>query len=238
MGGYPTSDNRSTRWRTIYRSGTTHELTKDDLDQLDSVGLRFAYDLRSRSERSTHISRLPELSRIRYDVFDHDQAVGDLQRVLRLRESSPEDVRQLMLSTYESLPYDLRYAYRALFLHLADGNVPIVVNCTAGKDRTGVAAALVLTVLGVQRDAVFDDYLLTRQFFDRTCAIVLQGKYVALFDGVDRKVWEPLMKTDTAYLQAMFDRLNREHGSVIGYVESELGISPALIERIQMNLLE
>jgi protein-tyrosine phosphatase len=213
-------------------------MTEEDLKQLNSAGVRFAYDLRSRSERRTQVSKLPELSGIQYDWFDHDQTTGDLQRALRLPESSPEGMRQLMMSTYESLPYDLRHAYRSLFLHLADGDVPIVVNCTAGKDRTGVAAALVLSVLGVQRDAVFDDYLLTRQFFDRTCAIVLQGKYVALFDGVDRKVWEPLMKTDTAYLHAMFDRLNREHGSVIGYVESELGISPALIERIQMNLLE
>jgi protein-tyrosine phosphatase len=135
MDGYPTYDGRSTRWRTLYRSGTTHELTEEDLEQLNSAGIRFAYDLRSRSERGTHVSRLPELDSLRYDFFDHDQATGDLQRVLRLQESSPDDMRQFMMSTYESLPYDLRHAYRYTFLQLANGNVPIVVNCTAGKDR-------------------------------------------------------------------------------------------------------
>jgi protein-tyrosine phosphatase len=197
-----------------------------------------AYDLRSNTERTHYPNKLRGIAEIQYQFFDHDQMPGDIDKMRRLPHMRPEQTRQIMMSLYRTLPYDFRLAYRTLFLHLANGDVPIVFNCTGGKDRTGVAAALVLTTLGVPRDTVLDDYLLTEFFFDRSCEIVLQGKQAELFAGVEREVWEPFMRTDRAYLDAMFDQLREAHGSVDAYLEAELDISHATVEQIRARLLD
>jgi protein-tyrosine phosphatase len=144
----------------------------------------------------------------------------------------------MMKSLYRRLPFDFRDAYLALFRQLEDGNLPLVFNCTAGKDRTGVAAALILFALGVERDVIFDDYLLSERCFEQSCELILNGKLARLFAGVEREVWEPVMRVDTAYLDATFDELSSAYGSIDGYLKEALGISDGALERIRQNLLD
>jgi protein-tyrosine phosphatase len=143
-----------------------------------------------------------------------------------------------MVSVYRRLPYDLRDAFSALFRQLASGNVPLVFNCTAGKDRTGVATALLLTALGVPHETILRDYLLTSQFFDRSCELILKETNKTMFTGVDRTIWEPIMSTRSDYLDAMFDELNESHGSVARYLAEDLGVDDATIEKLKFILLE
>jgi protein-tyrosine phosphatase len=143
-----------------------------------------------------------------------------------------------MLSMYRALPHDFREAYRELFVRLADGQLPLVFNCTAGKDRTGVAAALVLTALGVPHEAIYEDYRLTEHCFDQTYAILTDDRGPNLLAGLERQVWEPMMRADSAYLTAMFEQLNERHGSTAGYIEEVLGVDSVTIERIRRHLLE
>jgi len=114
----------------------------------------------------------------------------------------------------------------------------MVFNCTAGKDRTGVAAALVLTALGVPRRVIHEDYLLTERFYDRCCDVMMKDGGNRFFDGVDRQLWEPMMRAEDAYLDAMFDRLDAAHGSAERYLRDELGMSAGMIDRLRSHLLE
>jgi protein-tyrosine phosphatase len=238
MGGYATIDGRYVRWNKLYRSGTTHAITSEDMARIASYGIRFAFDLRSNTERRRHRSKLDGVADIEYRFLDHDKFEGDLTRYLQMPNKRPEQSRALMVSLYQKLPYEFREAYRALFAHLANGDLPLVFNCTAGKDRTGVAAAFVLTVLGVPRETVIDDYVLTEKFFDQSCEMILRGNRDSPFAGVDREIWEPLMRADAAYLRGMFDELAATNGSVYRYLEDQLGLTHTMIERIRVNLLD
>jgi protein-tyrosine phosphatase len=238
LGGYPTIDRRHTRWNALFRSGTTHTILPEDLPQLSKYGIRFVYDLRSATERSAHPSGFCNLGDIRYGYFEHNVILGDVARTLHQSASTPEESRAGMISAYRKMPLLFRDAFRALFRHLEDGDLPLVFNCAAGKDRTGVAAALVLSALGVPRDVVLDDYLLTERCYDQSCEILIQGKAPNLFAAASRNSWEPIMRADPAYLNAMFEELALNYGSVDQYLREELGISEASYSRLRSNLLE
>ncbi len=236
LGGYPTNDQKHTRWNALFRSGTTHSIPAESLPELSKYGIRFVYDLRSASERRAHPSRLSNVGDIRYLYFQHDVILGDVARTLRHSASTAEECRAGMIAAYRKIPLLFRDAFRALFRHLEDGDLPLVFNCAAGKDRTGVAAALVLSALGVPRDVVLEDYLLTERCFDESCQLLIHGK--GSFAGVSRSSWEPIMRADPAYLDAMFEALVLKYGSVDRYLRQELGVSDASYSRLHSNLLE
>ncbi len=237
LGGYSAADGRSVRWKILYRSGTTHAMTRDDVSVLESSGIRYAYDFRSNNERRHYPTRLTDIAQVTYRYRDHDRLPGDIKRLLSSPGADAGRSRALMISTYRQLPYEFEDAFRSLFQYLSNGDLPLVFNCTAGKDRTGVAAALVLSALGVSRETILEDYLLTDQFFEQSCEMML-GKGAGLFSKVDRAVWEPLMRVDPDYLNAMFDQLNESHGSVERYFNEQLGIDRHRIDRLRIHLLD
>jgi len=238
LGGYPAADGRRVRWRMLYRTGTTHALTREDLRHLEALGIRYAYDFRSNAERCQHPTRLTELAGIEYRCRDHDSVPGDIRRLLSRPDARPDESHRLMIDLYRNLPYELAGAYGDWFAQLAAGRVPSVFNCTAGKDRTGVAAALLLHALGVPRDAVLADYMETRRFYDRSCELILTRENMALFSTAERRVWETLMAVHEDYLGAMFERLAETHGSVEAYLDEALGVDAAACERLRSLLLE
>jgi len=220
----------------LYRSGTTHALSAADLKVISDAGIRYAYDLRSNMERAAYPSRLTRIAHLRYRFRDHEKLPGNFKHLFAPAIGGAEHSRRMMLSMYRQIPTEFRSALLALFRHLVEGDVPVVFNCTAGKDRTGVAAALILAALGVPRDAILEDYLLTTEFFDQTCEALIDDG--GLFTGIAREVWEPIMRVYPEYLNAMFDELDASHGSVTGYLETQLGIDQFALERLRDTLLE
>jgi protein-tyrosine phosphatase len=221
----------------LYRSGTTHAITAADVERLATCGIRHSYDLRSNAERQDYPSTLSRAQDINYRFVDHDAIPGDITRMLRKPDAGPDHSKSMMMALYRRLPFDFRKAYRTLFEYLENGDLPLVFNCTAGKDRTGVAAALILTAVGVSHEVIIEDYLLSQRCFDRSCEIILEGGFAASFTGVDREIWEPVMRADADYLDAMFDEVNRSYGSVDGYLSQELNLLESARDRIRSNLL-
>jgi len=238
LGGYRASDGRTVRWHQVYRSGTTHALTTADVIRLGEHGILYAYDLRSNKERRDQPNRLRDIANLDYRYRDHDHLPGDIRRLLKSPDVRAEHAHQVMIELYQKLPYEFEDAFRALFRSLADGDLPLVFNCTAGKDRTGVAAALLLTALGIPHDAVMEDYLLTGQFFERSCDMILRHGGVSLLESIDRAIWEPLMRVHPEYLEAMFDQLRASHGSVDAYLHDRLGMDARSLGALCANLLE
>jgi protein-tyrosine phosphatase len=238
LGGYPADGGRTVRWKTVYRSGTTHKLTSTDVRRLDSLGIRFAYDLRSNGERHAQPNRLRDIADLAYRFRDHEDLPGDIRRMMQSPDTGADHMREMMVRVYRQLPYEFADSFRALFQLLTQGDLPLVFNCTAGKDRTGVASALVLTALGVPRETVLDDYLLTDQFFERSCEIILKERDVPLFESIDPAVWEPLMRVYPSYLNAMFAQLEGAHGSVLQFLYDRLDMNAERLERLRANLLE
>lgn len=238
MGGYPTSDGRQVARGRIYRSGTLSELTDEDHLVMDRIGLRLICDLRSTNERERRPSRIPPAARFEIWSRDHEMSAGDLMRILALPEASAPHIRDAMIAAYRKLPYEQAPSYRVLFSRIAEGDLPVLFHCAAGKDRTGIAAALLLTLLGVERDVIVDDYALTDRFFERGCELVTKDPIGNRFTGIDRAIWAPMMRADPDYLMEMFDTLDQRHGSVRNFLIEILELEQPVLDRIVERLVE
>src|SRR5262249_3642708 len=143
-------------------------------------------------------------------------------------------VRSMMSSFYQQMPTRYREAYRELFARLVRGDIPLVFNCSAGKDRTGVAAALVLSALGVPRAGSLNDYALSEPCVDFMAEIARDDGQntghgqapsdFSRFRKLPREALQTLMRSDPVYLEAMLTSLDTSHGGVLPFLDEELGV--------------
>jgi protein-tyrosine phosphatase len=143
---------------------------------------------------------------------------------------------EMMKGFYRRLPDEQAPAFREMFRRLADGQAPLAFNCTAGKDRTGLAAALILTLLGVPRETVVADYAATDRYLD-PAKMVSKGMRGAMA-GFPAEVSAALLRSDPAYIAAALAEIDGKYGSVEGYATQVLGMSRKDMRRIQKLLLE
>jgi len=237
LGGYSTRDGRVVARGLVYRSGTMAELSDADHAILDTLGLKVICDFRSNSERDRRPSRLPPEADFEIWSRDHGTSHGDVTKILSQPGATAETARQHILNTYKDLAYEQAPSYRELFQRLAYGPLPLMFHCAAGKDRTGIAAALILDLLGVDRDIIGEDYAVTDQFFARGCELIAKDPFGSELRGIDQSIWEPVMRADPAYLTSMFDALDERHGSAQGFLRDELGLGDAEFTAIRTRLL-
>jgi protein-tyrosine phosphatase len=237
IGGYPASGGRSTAWELVYRSGTMAELSVADQALLERLGLRVICDFRSSRERDRQPSRLPESADFEIWAHDYDTSAADLVATLTSPDATAASAHALMIELYRHIAYEQAIGYRALFERLASGELPILFHCAAGKDRTGVAAALLLDMLGVPRELVIEDYVLTDHCFERGCELVRTDPWVQKLGEVDQAIWAPVMRADPAYLATLFETIEGRHGSAEGFIRDELGLDDAAIAAIRNRLL-
>ena len=244
LGGYPTQDGRRVRWRRLYRSGVLAYLTQADQEHLDALGIRVVCDFRNEKERS-HESMRWTRGDLEVLSWDYDPQLVSLRGILGSEKLTPVTGRLAMIRLYRALPEFLAAPYSGLFARLAAGDLPLVFACAAGKDRTGLAAALVLETLGVARDVVLEDFRLTDQAVDLERVLVQRpDRGIGLdTDHIDlaatsRDARAPLLAADPEYLEAALDEIEATHGSVEGYLRDRLGISERSVAQMRTHLLE
>jgi protein-tyrosine phosphatase len=241
LGGYTTADGRLVRWRRLFRADSLHLLTDTDLELARELGLRTVIDLRSHSELD-RVGRYPvdrhEVTLHHLPVFATLKEIGDEIRVIP--DDAPPGHIYIVMAALG--PDSLATAMRLL----ADADTyPAVFHCTAGKDRTGILAALVLAVLGVPTDTIVADYALTQQALQR-----INERYSSLVEGVEREsAAEAGGKSDfdafpagaaqasPGEMAGFLDLLVERHGSVERYLAS-IGVEPAVLTAITDLLLE
>lgn len=171
LGGYPANKGLHVKRGLLYRSGQLSDATDDELEVLAGLGLASIVDLRSSAEATAEPD--PELEGVAYtrvsgamDINGHEINLSPralYRLVMKPRRKDPDPERSLLSAIselYASLAFN-NIAYRELFRQLLIGQVPVLWHCSAGKDRTGVAAFLVLVALGVAPEVAVQDYLLT-----------------------------------------------------------------------------
>jgi protein-tyrosine phosphatase len=238
LGGYVGADGRRIRWRRLFRSGSTHVLSDADRRSLADLGIRTAVDLRSNQERQEHPHGLAGQNDVLYRGFDHNRAGGNLLRMLEQPQLEATHLHEGMVELYRELPYEFGDIYQQLFRTVAAGPLPLVFNCAAGKDRTGVAAALLLNALGVNWENIVADYLLSEQFVPDIIRIFRGTKAGQMLGQIDPLIVAPLFSVDRAYLEAMRGSIIARNGSFQDYYGSQLGLEPEIIERLRMRLLD
>lgn len=244
FGGYPTDDDTRVRRGVLFRSNRLSQLTAGDIGTLEQTGIRTIFDLRAPREREADPTAWtsPHLG-------IHTWPPGHKRRLVDMALDYPQDANgaeTLMLDFYAELPRTLGHAFSDIILRIADGQTPCVIHCSAGKDRTGMAAALVLSVLGVPRDLVLDDYAMT----DRIVASE-EDMARSLFIGRDggaraknamRAQFPPeaiavMRSARPAFLASAFAGIDRDFGSLDAFFTA-VGVNDGARQALRARLLE
>jgi protein-tyrosine phosphatase len=240
LGGYMTEDGRVTKWETVYRSGSPADLTEADFEELTRRGIRAICDFRANEERASEPNRFAAAnSDIEYWTRDYAMNAGDFMAVLGGEDASAAKSRNAMIGFYRELPEQHAESYRQMFRYLAEGRVPLAFNCSAGKDRAGVGAALILTLLGVPHQTVIADYALSDDVVDYRAEMEESAAANPGYAALAQLPWEtvePLVASDPAYLESAFSALESKYGSVDAFIERELGVTPEMKQQIRAQL--
>lgn len=238
FGGYATQEGRFVRRGMLYRSGTMSLLTKADAAHLRSLGIRAICDFRRPGERAAEPTSWHHGEDVDYYCRDYHGATGVLSEMLRDGAVTPAVMREAMMTVYREIATDHVEAYRAMFERLAAGRVPMLINCAAGKDRTGAGAAMILALLGVPRETIFEDYLLTNVHADWDWRLARGESRLGAARRAHAAAIEPVLIADAAYLDALFAHFDAAHGGIDGYLTQALGVDDAARAAIRDLLLE
>ncbi|MDJ0847539.1 MAG: tyrosine-protein phosphatase [Myxococcota bacterium] len=240
LGGYATSDGRSVRWGLFYRSDHLHDLSDADLEVFARLGIRLVCDFRGPDERAEEPDRLPEESPpqvARLEISDPSFQPGKLRE--QIASGEDVDLRQTLIDANRLFATTFAPRYRAMFERITRGeNLPALVHCTAGKDRAGFASALILRVLGVPVETVYEDFLLTNAYTRaRTERRILLARLFSL-GRVEPEVLRPVLGVERVYLESAFSAIDEEYGSFDAYRREALGLDDAALEAFRALALE
>jgi protein-tyrosine phosphatase len=242
LGGYETRDGRRVRWGRIFRSDHLAELTDRDLDDFSGLGIRLVCDFRSDQEIAKQPNRLPSHNpppQINVAVQGTGLLPGEIETAIRSGNPDSLNFRQLLVDGNRFMVTGALDQYRA-FMHslVRPECVPLLFHCTAGKDRTGVGAALVLLALGVSERDVMEDYLMTASYTHDRVEQMLVGLRVDSRFRVDADEIRPIMSARPEFLQAAFDGIRDDYGTVEDYLEKALHFNAEQLDALRAHLLE
>jgi protein-tyrosine phosphatase len=239
-GGYPARGGGRVRRGALYRSAHPAEASPGDLSILRGIGLAAVVDLRGKSEREQRPS--PWIAGFPARVFVVEEETGGLLgRLLVDARSGPgkPDAVWLMRQGYATMPFRwrLKRALRNYFEALATSDGPVLVHCTAGKDRTGLAAALLLSLLDVEREHIVADFMLT-EAVAANAAIALHAVRTAYGGELTEDMARELASVRPQYIEAALDAVLERHGSMVGYLRDALYVPNEWLDLIRGKLID
>ena len=247
LGGYATEDGRRVRWGRVYRSGVMTNLTAGDYEYLAGLDIATICDYRSERERREEPTNWAA-GQVDYVTFPDPAtpAGSSFMNVLRNPDATPQMAADAMAAGYAQLAKDHAGAFGTMFDRLASGDIPLAFNCSAGKDRAGISAALLLTALGVPRATVVADYALSEQLVDYVAefrggaadAPAEEGGAYAFLAALPLEILTPLMRSDPRYIEYALSWMDEEYGSVMNFIREELDVSGVELSAIRAALLE
>lgn len=235
LGGYRTSDGKTVASGLVYRSNQLSKISPEDMEKLAQLDLKNAYDLRTAAEREARPEELPpDVNYVVVDVLKDSPQAGpaQLERLMqdpeqanaalgggKVEEGFKESYREFV-----SLP-SAKAGFRELFLALGnEEQVPALFHCTTGKDRTGWAAAALLTLLGVPRDMVMEDYLRSNDYIIPAYQHAIDAFVAA---GGEPGIPGAILGVKPEYLEAAFDEMETQYATIERYFSEGLGIDAA-----------
>ncbi len=211
LGGYPVGSGRRVAYGRVYRSGELSRLTPGDLAVLENLGIRTYIDFRDAYEHRTNPYLAAATAKHLYHI---PMDTGSVLEAFSRDDLDENEADAFILRTYQLFAEKLIPAWRKFFTIMQDeSTAPVVMHCLAGKDRTGGAAAMFLSALGVGRDLIVQDYLLTRKYLQNKFPILTKKQTTRLLLSVNRR-----------YIEAMFAVIDRDFGGIVNYLDRCLGV--------------
>ena len=240
IGGYVNTQGRTVKWRKIMRCGHLANLTEGDLDTLESIGVSKIHDFRREEEQTQNPS-----TAIRAEfVDDYQMSIGDISRFWEFLfdgQMSAQASHDLVVNSYRKCTAAVIPAFSRFMRHIVDNDQGAsVFHCSAGKDRTGMAAALILSALDVPRETIIEDYMLTIEHYDSERLIDLVEGHLrtAKVETWDRSWLVPYCSVHEDNIVAFLEAIDAEYGDVKAYLTGALDLSQADIDKMQHSFLE
>ena len=227
LGGYPARSGRMVRWRQIFRSNHLGHLTEADIEVVRGLGVRSAFDFRGLEERAAAVCAVKEIAV--HSLPIEPSVVAALRARLAAGSLSAADALEIMRESYRNYVRLNTHSFRALFGHLLADRAPLVIHCTAGKDRTGFACALVLHALGVAEDVIGEDYLLTNRFYRRD---------PSSSTDLPEDVRQAIGSVQASFLTAGFEAVQADYGDLENYLREGLGLGPQERTELEARYLQ
>ncbi len=230
LGGYETADGRRIAWGAVFRSDSLHRLTDADLDAASSLGIRTVIDLRSTAE----LDRQGRFARAHADTvaFHHLPLFEEHSPVFRpLAADDPEPPPG---EGYVEMAWRARDTIAKAVRVIAQGDYAVVFHCAAGKDRTGILAALVLSSLGVPDEAIAADYNLSERSLAPALAWAEGNAPEMAAEMATLPRWA--LQAPIPNMRAFLDILRERHGSIEMYL-ADAGVEPAVVNTLRTRLL-
>jgi protein-tyrosine phosphatase len=242
LGGYPVDGDAQVKWGVLYRSGHLAKMKSSDLTRFKQLGIDTIIDFRSDPEREKDPNRLPDslnLKTLSIPILDPSTSswAAELRTAIQNREYQDFDPSEKMREWYQELAVGHVGQYRQ-FIHgvLNAQGAPVLWHCTAGKDRTGFAAAILLRILGVKQEIVEEDYMLSAKYADQRKALIWmlrlsRGKEAA-------KIIQTLFQVQKQWIEAAFQAIDVQWGDFKTYSHEALGLSTSQVDQLRDSLLE
>ena len=241
LGGLPAASGRRIRPHVLMRADRLHGLTETDWRLLAETGLATICDLRSDAERAEHPNELPghlAIREIRCDIRNDLRADPSLGLMLA-EDPSERGAERLMVEIYRRFPGYMGPTLRSIVDLLLEDGAPLLVHCSAGKDRTGFVVAMLLSALEVPDDVILADYLASQGWpggeQHRASLAERLGVIIPPL-ALDRAV-DAVLGVRETYLESALSTVTRDYGSIERYLESEAGLNRTRRERLRTQLL-
>jgi protein-tyrosine phosphatase len=246
FGGYRTEDGKTVAWRRLFRSDKLSELTPNDYARLSDHGIRRVHDLRRESESQFAPTawpgpNAPEIARS--PLFLDEAGPSTFQKIA-LDANARHDAalsRAIMLEMYTRMatePGPLAI-YRTIFSELAEGTLPVLYHCSGGKDRTGVTCALILLALGVPREHVIEDFMVSQVLYGADKNMKQRISQVVSMTPLghwNEEALLPIFVVEQAYIERALGHVD-EAGGIETYLTDKAGIAPETLARMRETLL-
>ncbi len=235
IGGYLTSDLRTLRWRQIIRSENLSRLTASDFQKLEEIGVKTVIDLRTDREHDQSPTVWLGDNPPRFFHFPIGDAHNDWfnaqRKMMKRNRFTEEQALEHMVEGYRMIAEVGPPSFQKLMdLVLDQSNWPILIHCNAGKDRAGVAVTLILEALGVDRETIMEEFLLTNEIGrSEEKAIFLSKKRKnsrsvgGLSRGPSASAWFPIVGVQPEMLEAFYVSVDEKYGSMDAFL-TEMGV--------------
>ena len=241
-GDYPVAGGRRLKRGVLYRSAGHSRATDADLARMAALEIAVVVDLRRREERERDPSRRPAGFAGVVIANEHPHEEDSWRDHVSSGDLTAQSSRDYMIDYYRKAPFDERHIdlFTRYFIALAEQGGPILIHCAAGKDRTGILAALTHHIAGVHPDDITADYLLTNNAVRMAERLPMIAQFITEISGQvpDDDAVLTVMGVDTIYLDTAFAAIAGRFGGTDAYLEQALGVTPALREALVNRLVE
>ena len=237
LGGYKTTYGKSVKWGVLFRSDKLSDISENDQKYLQSLGIKRIVDFRSEEEKTEDPNIIPEGINYIETPINVDGAMRSKIEAVLKGETNKEVISFLVDANKEFVTNYTR-VYEDFLRGLIDEDGPTLFHCTAGKDRAGFAAAITLIALGVSKEDVIEDYMMTNVFTKhRIDEMIDKIKLMSLYQA-DAEILRPLIGVEQIYIETAFKTAEEKYGSLENFIREGLNISDEEIQILRNKFVE